>query len=448
MAWLPGFGRGIRPWAYTVAAPAILLSQHAFVALAAFLLGWPLRADAEFWLVPLRSLARIPFLPEWLIPFGFAFSLAAACLLASLSFGRARQSGQGFTLAAFAVVPVAQYLAVAVLAALPLEAQGDALPPDEGASVAAIVEGLLAGLVLIVFAAALSTLVFGSYGWGLFVLTPLLVGITTGYLANREGVIGLGRTNSLVLAAAGLGGLALIALALEGLICILLAAPLAAGVAVVGGAIGRQLAIARRGGSTPLMSVALLPFVFALEAAMPPDIRIETRESIDIAAPPADVWRALTAAEDIAPEPGLAFRLGLAYPLRSRILGQGVGAERIGEFSTGVARERITQWLPGRRLAFAVLSQPPAMTELSPYQEVHAPHVRGYFDTVSTGFTLQPLPGGGTRLVAEADHVLRLDPILYWEPVARWAIRQNVRRVLEHLRTRAEAAAPRQGAGG
>ena len=65
--------------------------------------------------------------------------------------------------------------------------------------------------------------------------------------------------------------------------------------------------------------------------------------------------------------------------------------------------------------------------------------MRGYFETVSTSFTLQPLPGGGTRLVANAGHVLRLDPVLYWEPVARWAIGQNVQRVLAHVQARAEA---------
>jgi hypothetical protein len=444
MAWLPVFGIGVRPWAYPIAALAILLSQHAIVALAAAALGSPLHADIEFWLVPLHSLARIPDLPSGLAASVFGLNLAAAGLLASLSFGRARQSGLGFVLAAFAMVPVAQFVAVAVLAALPVQVGEDQAPPDEGANIASTIEGLLVGLLLIVFAAILSTLVFGSYGWGLFVLTPFLVGVTTGYIANRDGLISFGLTTRLVLAAAGLGGLALIALALEGLICILLAAPLGAAIAVVGGAIGRGLALARRGGPTPMMSVALLPFVFALEAAMPPNIVIQTSESIDIGAPPADVWRALTATDDIQPAAGLVFRLGLAYPLRSRIISGRVGGERVGEFSTGTARERITQWLPGHRLAFTVLSQPPAMAELSPYERVDAPHVRGYFETVSTSFTLEPLPGGGTRLVANADHVLRLDPILYWEPIARWAIRQNVGRVLGNVRTRAETEARRQ----
>ena len=143
--------------------------------------------------------------------------------------------------------------------------------------------------MLIVFAAVVSALIFGAYGWGLFVLTPFMVGVTTGYIGNRDGIIGLGQTNSLVLTAGALGCLALIALALEGLICIVLAAPLGAAVALVGGALGRGLAIARSGGPTPMTSVAILPLVFALEAAMPPAAPIETQATIDIAAPPAAV---------------------------------------------------------------------------------------------------------------------------------------------------------------
>jgi hypothetical protein len=79
------------------------------------------------------------------------------------------------------------------------------------------------------------------------------------------------------------------------------------------------------------------------------------------------------------------------------------------------------------------------MEEMSPYRRVHAPHVQGYFDTGETRFDLVPLPGGGTRLTARASHVLRIDPVLYWEPLARWAIRSNTRRVLEDVRARSGA---------
>ena len=78
------------------------------------------------------------------------------------------------------------------------------------------------------------------------------------------------------------------------------------------------------------------------------------------------------------------------------------------------------------------------MEEMSPYRRVRAPHVQGYFDTGETRFVLAASPNGGTRVSLRATHLLRIDPTPYWEPLARWAIRGNVRRVLEHLKARAE----------
>jgi hypothetical protein len=117
-----------------------------------------------------------------------------------------------------------------------------------------------------------------------------------------------------------------------------------------------------------------------------------------------------------------------------------VGGERLGVFSTGVARERITAWDKNRRLAFTVITDPPAMRELSPYAHVHAPHAQGYFHTTATSFELIPLVGGRTRLLERSSHELRLDPVLYWLPMARVVIDQNNARVLANIRWRAEDA--------
>ena len=186
------------------------------------------------------------------------------------------------------------------------------------------------------------------------------------------------------------------------------------------------------------MSVAVLPALFALEASMPPAIVMQTSQHIDIAASPDRVWKAITGEDPIVPPPGLTGRAGLAYPIRARLIGTGIGATRLGEFSTGTARERVTEWEPGRTLAFTVISQPPAMEEMSPYRKVHAPHVDGYFITGDTRFSMTPLAGGRTRLTIEAAHILRIDPVLYWDPIARWAIRTNVRRVLIDAKAKAE----------
>lgn len=382
-----------------------------------------------------------PNLPAGDAAIAFAVALTAAGALALLSFQRANWSGAGYALAAVVVVPAVQIAAAAMLALLPkFELRdGPASSPAPSSDTAHVVQGVLASVAIIVGAVLVSALTFGSYGWSLFVATPFLVGVTTGFLVNRRLLLSGRATARLVLIAAALGTAALVALALEGFVCILLAAPLGAMAALIGGAASRAVAKAGRGGGKPLASVALLPALFALEAATPPDLPITARAFIESTVQPSSVWSALTSDQPIESRPGLVDAAGLAYPLRGRLLGRGVGAVRLGEFSTGLTRERVTDWVPGRRLAFQVVTQPPAMEEMSPYRRVHAPRVQGFFETGATSFTLVPLSGGRTRLEVEAHHVLRVEPVLYWEPLARLAIRMNLSRVLYDLKDKAEA---------
>lgn len=302
-----------------------------------------------------------------------------------------------------------------------------------------VIAGTLVGVAIILLAVTISALVFGVYGWGLFVLTPFVVGLTTGYLVNRGELQTMKTTNGLVLLAAALGCFGLIMFALEGLICLILASPLAALLAIAGGALGRRIARVGKEPTGSLYCVALLPLMFAADAISPPDALMLTDESIVINAPASRVWQALTSDDPISEAPTLAGRLGLAYPQRGQLAGRGIGAARSGYFSTGVAREKVTEWEEGRTLGFTVLDQPPAMTEMSPYRHVHAPHVNGYFETGETRFEIQPLNGEKSKLTILAAHRLRIDPVIYWEPIARWAANSNTRRVLRDLKSKAES---------
>jgi len=438
MRLFPSFRGTVGPIDYAIAGPALILTQHLAVAAIYAWFRFPLLLDAGFWLLPLRRLAELPNLSPWAAAFGFVACLAMSWALAALSFRRANRAGYAYLLAALAVVPGVQIAAVLLLAVLP--GRSDDLEDERplGRNAAHILQGALAGVSIIVLAVLISAVSFGAYGWGLFVMTPFLVGLSTAYIANREVALPRGQTVLLVMAAAGLGTLALIMCALEGLVCVLLASPLGAIVALAGGGLGRVLAALGHHRGRPLLCVALLPAVFALEAAAPPAVPIELQESIDIDAPPALVWQAVTSDDPIGPPPWPVAQAGFAYPIRARLLGKHAGAERIGLFSTGIARERVTDWVPSRRLSFTLLNQPPMMEEMSPYRRVHAPHVSGYFLTTRTSFELKPLAGDRTRLILKDSHILRLDPALYWEPMARWAIAQNVSRVLQSIKRRAE----------
>jgi hypothetical protein len=182
----------------------------------------------------------------------------------------------------------------------------------------------------------------------------------------------------------------------------------------------------------------LLPLVFTSEWLLPLSTYFETVQTVEIDAPPNIVWQSILHM-DMSREPiSLPSRLGLAYPLRGEIVGEGVGALRRGEFSTGTAIERVTEWEAGRKLAFVVEKDVPALRELSFYGHVHAPHVIGYFMTTYTSFELVPLPEGRTQMVERTSHEIRLEPILYWMPLARWVVDQNNARVLDHIRRQAE----------
>lgn len=435
----------LSPWRYALIAPPLLLFQHGVVAIAHAWLGQPLSLGVWFWLTPLEALptALDPIVPA----LAMAASVAVTWLLVVASFKRAGWSNNGFPLAALTAAPMLQIPAALVLTFLRRRTAADpaqAAESRDGAGAVAL--GMLAGAALTIVGVAVSTLVFRTYGVGVFALLPFMVGLTTAYVANRRTLLRPGETGLAVLYANLLGAVGLIAFALEGAVCLIMAAPLAAGMAAIGGLVGRAVAKRRHRDAVPMLfSNAALPLMFLIESLVPSSLSLSTTRSIDIAAPPAAVWSAVTRLEPIEPPPGLPFRLGLAYAVDAGVSGDGVGAEGVGRFSTGEARVRVIGWEPERRLVVQVLESPPALKELSPYARVHAPHVHGYFETRATTFDLQPTPTG-TRLVIGAQHELKLDPAPYWAPFARWAIRSNTDHVLREIGADAERASRRAGA--
>jgi uncharacterized membrane protein YhaH (DUF805 family) len=429
---------------------AWLFSQYIAAFLALRMFGGSISPEqmlVHVFIVPLRYLGQMiggrSAPTTWFVTAAFLFQVVTAWALAALAIRRAKDAAINEWWAAVAILPPLQPLVVLILSLLPSR-PGSRSPPSATTDARTRItveafKGACAGIGLTVLAVAMSTLVFGVYGTGLFVVSPFIIGAVTAYMGNHRSDIGGRATWALVNSAAVLGGLALLALALEGLICIVVIAPLWLLFSAVGGFIGRAIARATR---RPLRStsaaLAVIPLIYALEAILPASVTYENEVSIDINAPPAAVWRSITAMGHIEEPPGLLFRLGIAHPLSGRLVGEGVGAERHGEFSTGIAVERITEWTPNYRLAFVVLNDVPTVRELSPYDHVHAPHVVGYFATTVASFELEDRGAQMTRLTLRSTHVLRLEPTLYWLPLVNWVVEENKVRVLRHIRLLSE----------
>ena len=298
---------------------------------------------------------------------------------------------------------------------------------------AAVTTAFLVATVVLCVAA------FRGYALGTFVIAPLCAGCLSMVLSQRWGEGSTGQSIR-ILALALLGtALTLITFAFEGLICIVMAAPLAfclglAGVLITAAALRRG---PRRGIVLPLLLFS--PTVSFTEAFLAPDqpwIPVET--SVEIQAPPSVVWRHVIQFSELPPAGEWYFRAGLSYPVRARIDGRGVGATRYCEFSTGPFVEPIQVWDEPRLLRFSVSSSPAPMRELSPYR-IHPPHLDGYFESRQGQFLLEPLPGGRTRLRGTTWYALQIRPLSYWRLWSDTIIHRIHGRVLQHIRTLAEA---------
>lgn len=254
-------------------------------------------------------------------------------------------------------------------------------------------------------------------------------------------------TERLRSAAAGIGasvGIGLAAVVISAFAIESYGLALGAIVALLGGAIGRGVAVRFRGpASGAAYCLVLLPLAAGVDHAGPaPRVR-EAVTAIEIDAPPAAVWEKVVEFREIAAPPSILFRFGIAYPVRARISGKGVGAVRHCEFSTGAFVEPITVWDEPHRLSFAVIRQPPVLEEWSPYGRVYAPHIDGFFRSYRGEFRLVPLPGARTRLEGSTWYSQQLAPAFYWGPITGMLLARIHTRVLEQVKREAESSAVR-----
>jgi hypothetical protein len=188
-----------------------------------------------------------------------------------------------------------------------------------------------------------------------------------------------------------------------------------------------------------LGAIAILPLLAGIETFQSPPPLREIVSSVEIAAPPETVWRNVVSFPDLPPPHEWFFLAGIACPERARIDGQGIGAIRYCEFSTGSFVEPISVWDEPQRLAFDVTKQPPTMRELSPWGDIHPPHLDFVLRSRRGEFRLIPLENGGTRLEGRTWYDFDMGPRTYWALWGDYFIHRIHLRVLEHIQQLSEA---------
>ncbi len=412
----------------------------------------------NYWIPPTTA-ARITSLPR-----ADALFLATMLLMAlpfirvgvSLTLRRLRAIGLPTWLTAVFFMPVINLLFFLLLSVLPSRAEPTPLPRTAGgqwrsvfdrlipdhplgsAALAVLVTGLLG-----VAGTALGTSVFYRYGWGLFVALPFSLGLASallyGYHRPRSYLSCLVVSCLSVL----LLGLLLVSLAFEGIICLLMALPIAIWLAIFGASVGyliqRVPRTVRQAPATMLVLVLFVPGMMKAERASSPEAPLLVLSTaMEMEAPPEVVWRQVVSFSEIDEPAEWLFRLGIAYPTYATIEEHGAGAVRRCFFSTGAFVEPIEVWDEPRRLEFSVTANPPPMQEWTPYAAVHPPHLEGFLLSRQGQFLLTRLPGNRTLLEGTTWYQHNMWPAGYWQLWSDFIIHRIHLRVLRHIKRLAE----------
>ena len=394
--------------------------------------------------------------PDQMLPFVLLFSLAGSCALLASYVAARRAAILGWSLPpVLALLIHIPFLGAGL--ALWLAATGDDEEKNSAAPMA-VAGRLVVPFILGAFACwgltwgckyliDLGKLPLGLkqtggyFGTAIFAGLPFATGVSCGVILRRAGGT-FGQAIAASMTLIGMIILILCAMAMEGIVCVVMAAPIGAVLAFLGVVAGYFLARTKAADGT-LQSAAWLAIVVVvgLEGWNPPaPLEAATSSEVIINAPAARVWAELHDIRDLPATDNFLFQFGIAHPVGTATDGQGVGAARVCKLSTGDMPEIVTVWKPGQELRFKVLSTPPSMRETGFFgKTIDTTHIHSAYASLEGGFKLTTLPDGRTRLVGESRYLLNIAPAAYWNLWTKEIVHSVQRRVLEHVKTRAES---------
>ncbi|MEN9698888.1 MAG: hypothetical protein RLZZ301_86 [Bacteroidota bacterium] len=293
----------------------------------------------------------------------------------------------------------------------------------------AVVSGILA---------LLGIYIIQDYGIALFILIPFLMGALPTFIYNRNEAITWKISWQLAMLTLTICTISLIVFAIEGLICILMALPIAILFLYLGAWLAFMYINRKQNKDIKPMFVliAFIPIIQWIEKNSEPEIKPVTT-SIEIAATPEQVWKQVVEFPRLKAPKEYLFRAGIAYPTHATIKGTGVGAIRYCHFTTGCFVEPIQIWQAPKRLQFSVLEQPEPMKELS-FWDIDAPHLHDYFVSKKGQFKLTRLANGHTKLEGTTWYYHNIRPAIYWRAWSDYIIHKIHLRVLRHIKHNAE----------
>jgi hypothetical protein len=287
----------------------------------------------------------------------------------------------------------------------------------------------------------ISISVFKDYGWTVFLLIPFLMGFIPTYVLLKEMSLSIWQAFGLGMLTLSIASTILLLFAIEGIICIAMASPILIILVYIGVKVAYKIYERQN-----LNHKAIIPILGLLSfASMSFDYAIKNvqlhpvKTSITINAPIQTVWDNIVCYNKLAPPKEWLFSTGVSYPQDAIVKGKGVGAIRYCNFSTGSFVEPITTWDEPNLLEFTVKQQPIPMFEYNPFWDnVHPPHLDGYFKSHKGQFKLTKISDTQTLLEGTTWYSIDLNPEFYWVIWSEYIIHAIHERVLNHIKNVSE----------
>lgn len=268
------------------------------------------------------------------------------------------------------------------------------------------------------------------YGWALFILLPIVLGISIGAMPKpRNSLIG-------AIIAAVLFLLALYVPGLSGLICIVMTLPIVVPLIFAGYVLThlfRRYDEIKGSDKLPVLLLPLILFVIAGPAERyygpDPEVVREVRTDKILPYRPELVYDAIKSVDTLDAEKPFLMTLDLPVPVKCILEDEGVGGIRTcffksgrlsyRDFGSGTITERITQLERGKILKMKVLS----------YNLVGRKWL-GFKDAI---YTFDAVGDSACRITRITTYTSVLAPRAYWEPLEKLGIRQEHAYVFNNL---------------
>lgn len=234
---------------------------------------------------------------------------------------------------------------------------------------------------------------------------------------------------------------------LEALLCVVVAAPVALGFALLGGFLMGLFLKRGDPGRLSVTFVVLLPFAVAPVEQLwqlPHETRV-MRNAVAVRASPEIVWSHIFEVAPIQaaelPEQWI-YTLGFPRPIAAMIDRQGVGGVRHATFERDVSFfEVVTHWEPLQRLAFTIKADP-AFIPQSAFDE-HIIVGGRFYDVLDGTYEIEARADGTCILHLESTHRLSTRFNVYTGWWSEWVMDQIQGSILEVIRKRCEVATSR-----